>query len=140
IAVVADASVLVGRDVGRIERAERQLEAEPAGKILAAGPGVAGHAIGGTRQIRAALDGACLGERGRDAGWTCTLVVSERDARSARKVERAGTADDPGAYGDRDDDDRSDAEQDSRSCTHAFFPAISLRSIGRRRSATPVAA
>ena len=42
---------------------------------------------------------------------------------------------------DRGNDDDGDGGENAHSPSHAFFPAaISERSIGKRRSATPVAA
>ena len=41
IAVIADAGVLIGRDVGRIKRAERQRKRQAAGIVRAARRGVA---------------------------------------------------------------------------------------------------
>ena len=50
-AVALDAGILVGGDIGGIDRAERQLEGEAAGKGLAARRVMAGGAIGGTGEI-----------------------------------------------------------------------------------------
>ena len=80
---------------------------------------------------------------GRNAGRIGGLVVRQRDLRAAGESHRAGTADDPDADdASATDDDRDDAGEDTaRLRAHAFFPAASsVRSIGSRRSATPVAA
>ena len=98
IAVIADAGLLVRRDVGRIERAERQLEAEAAGIFLAARRGVADHAVRRPRQIFAALDqrSPARAPPERRSDWR-RLIIRERDLRAVRKGHRAGTADDPDA-------------------------------------------
>ncbi|KAG1386782.1 hypothetical protein G6F59_016696 [Rhizopus arrhizus] len=57
VGVVADARLFVGRDVGRIDRAQRRLDAQSAGEGLAAlGPGVpsAANAALATRAEKAA--------------------------------------------------------------------------------------
>ncbi len=141
IAVIADAGFLVRGDVGRIQRAERQFEAETAGKFLFPRFGVADHAVRRLGQIFAAFDQARLLEPGRDAGRFCAAIIRERDLGAAGEGERTGSADDPGAERDRRNDDDGEAHENTHSPSHAFFPAaISERSIGMRRNATPVAA
>ena len=112
IAVIADAGLLVGRDVGRIQRAERQLEREAAGIFLAALRGVADHAIRRPRQIGAALDEARLGERSRNAGGIGGLVIGQRHFRTIGECHRTGTAEDPQTRRQRDHDDGDNAEQE----------------------------
>src|SRR6202042_975861 len=56
IAVFADAGLWVGRYVGGIERAERQVDSETTREWLAAGRSVAGDTVRCTRQIGAAFD------------------------------------------------------------------------------------
>jgi hypothetical protein len=65
-----DAGVAIGRDVGRIHRAERRVHLQPAGIRLAGLGGVAGHAVGGLGEIAAARDQARIGCRlgGRQTG------------------------------------------------------------------------
>ena len=141
IAVIADAGFLVGRDVGGIKRAERQLEAESAGIFLAARRGVADHAVRRLRQIFATLDNACLRQRGRHTGRIGAAIIRQRHIRAGAERHRAGAADNPDPYDQYYHHDGGDAEQNAtRGRAHAFFPAISARSIGSRRNATPVAA
>ena len=143
IAVIADAGFLVGRDVGRVQRAERQLEAEAAGILLAARRGVADHAVRRLRQIRAALDEACLGERRRDAGGIAGL--DNPPARlSGRRQRPSGR--DRGRTRSRSPAATTTIATTLRRMRRVaglmtFFPAaIRERSIGSRRKATPVAA
>ena len=69
VRVTGDAGLRIGRDVGRIEHAERQLKGAPAGERLAARRGVAGFAIGGAGEVLAARDQIRLAHRhGRQAG------------------------------------------------------------------------
>jgi hypothetical protein len=51
---LADAGFGVGRDVDRKQRPERRLQPEPAGERLRGVAGMAGRAVGGTSEIRAA--------------------------------------------------------------------------------------
>ncbi|MNF94226.1 hypothetical protein D3C84_769310 [compost metagenome] len=55
-AVVADAVLLVRGDVGAVDGAEGRHQRQAAGVLGAALDAVAGHAVGGTRQVLAALD------------------------------------------------------------------------------------
>ena len=64
--VVADARVLVGRDVGGIDGAQRRLDAQAAGEGLAVLGRVAGDTVAGARQVLALLDHLGVG-RGRSA-------------------------------------------------------------------------
>ena len=113
VAVIADAGFLVRRDVGRIERAEGQLEREAAGIFRAARGGVADHAIRRPREIFAALDEARLGERRRDAGGIGGLVIRQRHLRAAGKRHGAGPAQDPKAGGSHDHHDGGATDQDA---------------------------
>ena len=88
IAVIADPGVLVGGDVGRIERAERQRESETAGIGRTARRGMTDHAVGGFGEIFAAFDDVGLGEIGRNAGRIGLVIVGERNRRTAGKRER----------------------------------------------------
>jgi hypothetical protein len=102
---------------------------------------VADHAVRRLGQIFAAFDQARFLERRRHAGRFYPLIIRQRDLGAAGEVERAGPADDPGADRDRRNDDDGEAHENAHSPSHAFFSvAISERSIGMRRSATPVAA
>ena len=49
----ADTGVLVWRQIGRVNRAERRCDAQAAGILLAATRGVASHAVAGQRKIGA---------------------------------------------------------------------------------------
>src|SRR6185437_3786034 len=61
--VVTDAGLLVRRDVGRIEGAQRRGDAQAAGVGLAVLDGVAGDAVAGAGQVFAALDELRVGRR-----------------------------------------------------------------------------
>ncbi|KAG1320279.1 hypothetical protein G6F63_014339 [Rhizopus arrhizus] len=56
VIVVADARLLVRRDVRRIDRAYRRLHCQAAREGLAAGHAVTGHAIARARDVGAGLD------------------------------------------------------------------------------------
>jgi hypothetical protein len=78
--VVPDAIVGIGRDVGRIDGAERRPHLEAARERLAAGHGMASDAIAGARHVFAFALGRCgllrMRERGRaqhEQGYTETL-------------------------------------------------------------------
>ena len=75
IAVIADPGLLVGRDVGRVQRAEWQLESEAPGIGFAAYRGMAGLAVRSPRQIGAALDETRLCKRCRHAGRIGAAIV-----------------------------------------------------------------
>ena len=136
-----NAGFLVGRDVSRIERAERQRESEAASKSLTARHRVTDHAVGGRCEVFAAPHGAGFGEIGRNAGRTSFAIVSERHRRTAGKRERPGAEDTPGERTDGDDDDSGNNNNgDAAHGGYAFFIAMAARSIGSRRRGTPVAA
>ena len=75
IAVIADPGLPVGRDVGRVQRAEWQLESDAPGVGFAACRGMAGLAVGRLRQIGAAFDEARSRERGGDTGRIGAVIV-----------------------------------------------------------------
>src|SRR4030095_2610959 len=80
-------------------------------------------------------------ELGRHAGRLAGAIIRQRHFLAAGEVERAGPADDEDAERHRDDGDHNEAREEAHLAAHAFLPAASsFRSIGRRRSATPVAA
>ena len=83
----------LGCDIGRIKRAERQLEAKAASIILAAGFGVAGHAIRRAGKIRAAFNQACMLERSGHADRICAAVIRKPDFIAAGKGKRAWSCD-----------------------------------------------
>jgi len=89
IAVTADAGGFVGRDVGRIERAERQRNRQAAGIVSAARRGVADQAIGGACEIFAALDLVGIGKIWRNAGRIGLMVIRERDRPAAGERQRS---------------------------------------------------
>ena len=68
VGVLADARVLVGRDVGRIDRAEGQDERPASGERLSPDGRMAGLAIGGADEITPPVDEARLLEARRNAG------------------------------------------------------------------------
>ena len=99
IAVVADAGVFVGRDVGRIERPERQRKRQAAGIVRAARRGVADQAIGGAGEIFAALDRIGIGEILRNAGRIGLMVIGQRDRLAAGERQRSLGEDLQGEHG-----------------------------------------
>ncbi len=109
VAVIADAGLLVGRDVGRIQRAERQFEPEAAGIFLAVLGGVADHAIRGPRHISTALHKARLRESGRNAGGIGAAIIGERHLRAIREGKRTGPAENPKSRDKRNHHDRDHA-------------------------------
>ena len=139
IAVAADAGVFVGRDVGRVERAERQRKRQAAGIGGAARRGVADHAVGGSREIFAALDRIDIGEIFGNAGRIGLVVIRQCNRVAAGKRQRS--------LGEGLHDERSRGDQDNGGNdygagahdSHALA-ASARRSIGSRRSAIPVAA
>jgi hypothetical protein len=139
IAVTADAGGFVGRDVGRVERPERQRKRQPAGIVRAARRGVANQAIGGAGEIFAALEQIGIGEIRRNAGRVGLMVIRERNHVAAGERQRS-LRENPkhehggGNQGD-EDNDRDAGAHDTYALT-----ASARRSIGSRRSATPVAA
>ena len=141
IAVIADAGVLVGCDVGRIERAERQWESETAGIRRAARRGMTDHAISSLGEIFAAFDDVGLGEAGRNAGRIGLVIVGKRNCRAASKRQRPAGEGTPCEDADGHDDDGGyNKNGDAAHRGYAFFTAMAARSIGRRRRGTPVAA
>ena len=142
VGVLADASVLVGRDVGRIDRAEGQDERPAAGERLSPDGGVAGLAIGGADEITPPVDEARVLEARRNAGRIGQLIIAERDAVPACEIRWPGAKDVPADESESSDgDERGRRKQDAPEGPHAaFLSASCLRSTGRFRSRTPVAA
>ena len=139
IAVIADAGVFVGRDVGRVERAERQRNRQAAGIVRAARRGVADQAIGGAREIFAALDLIGIGEILRNAGRIGLVVIRERNRAAAGERQRSLGESLQGEH-DRGYQDNEDNDHDAGAHDTHALTASARRSIGSRRSATPVAA
>ena len=133
---------LVGRDVSRVERPERREEGESSGIFGAIWRGVTDHAIGGAREIFAAFDDIRVGKIGRNAGWIGGVIIGEGDGRSSGERYRPWTEYFPSQNRQSNDDH----ERNSENCAapahdcYALPVASALRSIGRRRNATPVAA
>ena len=142
VAVLADAGVLVGGDVGRIHRAEGQDERPAPGERLPPDRGMAGLAIGGADEITSPVDKARILEARRNASRIGQLGVAQRDAVSACKIGRSGAKDVPADESEsRDGDDHRHRKQDAPEGPHAaFLGASCLRSMGRLRNRTPVAA
>jgi hypothetical protein len=87
-APVADAGLLIRRDVGRIDRAERRGHRETAGEGLAAGRSVAGDAVADGGELRPVFHGFGIEAAGigpRDA-WDLRLP-GQRDETGASKDE-----------------------------------------------------
>src|SRR5882757_5859573 len=123
IAPSTESGFSIGRDVWRIDRAERQLERASTRKGPAARGGVAGDAVGGLRQIFAAREQ-------RFARW---LAWARRD-----RIQASGPEEERGRAG------QASCQQDHGGGEIAFhqlvLAASMALSIGRRRSLTPVAA
>src|SRR5262249_39842754 len=133
--------VLVGGDVGRIKRAERQRKRETSGIVRAARRGVTDKAVGSLGEIFAPSNDIGLSEFGRNAGWIGFVVVGKLSRRAAGKRERPGGEDEPRDDADGDDDESGDSDNgDAAHGGQAFFMAMAVRSTGRRRRGTPVAA
>src|SRR5262245_7553858 len=138
VRVLANTRLRVGRDVGRVHRSERKLERKAARIFLAARRRMANPTVRRLRKIFAAFDEAVLSHGARNTGWVTILVVGQRDALAAGESQRARTADVPNRPQRNDGTDND--SPDDKSHNHDFFSAISRRSIGSRRNATPVAA
>ena len=80
----ADAGDGIGRDVGREHRPERRVDAQPARKWCAAGRGVAGNTVAGTRQVLAACGVVWLGEGA--STWNSASSAATHAARMSRKA------------------------------------------------------
>src|SRR5262249_1627148 len=89
VAVITDAGILVGCDVGRIERAEWQRESETPGILRTARRGVTDHAVSSLGEAFAPLDDVGLGEAGRNSGRIGLSIIGERNCRAAGKREGA---------------------------------------------------
>src|SRR4029077_11448586 len=141
IAVITDPGFLVRSDIGGIQRAEWQNQGKPAGIGPVARHRVAGPAICGARQIFAALDDIGILEIRGDAGWIAAAIIGERNVRSGKSggtwIEHL-----PGKDGCDHHQNENDKDYAARAHRRYALPgtAIALRSIGNRRSATPVAA
>ena len=140
IAVIADAGVLVGRDIGRIDRPERQRNSQAAGILGASGRGVANHAVGGACEIFAAFDLVRIGKCGGNAGRIGAMIIRQRNRRAAGECHRPGIKQPPADDGRNNQDNNDNEDNACAHDTYALLAAIAARSIGRRRSATPVAA
>src|SRR5262249_56159899 len=100
-----------------------------------------GQGVGRPGEIFGRSNDISLSESGRNASWIGFVVVGKRDCRAASKRERPGTEDEPRDDAKGDDDDSGDNDNgDAAHGGHALFMAMALRSIGRRRRGTPVAA
>ena len=131
--VVADAAGLVGRDVGRDDRAERRLHRQAAGERHLARAGVAADAVAGARQVETSLDqcvwrfsrrrDGCRGRRGRSRCRRC-IGRRWRRARPRRRL-LPESPEGPGADHRRDDDAESgDAQARFRLAVHASAPGL----------------
>src|SRR3984957_16887872 len=142
VGVLADACVPVWRDVGRIDRAEGQDERTTPGERLPTDRRMAGLAIGGADEIAPPVDEArvleAFGERRRGG----QLVVAEHNPIPTCEISRPGAKDDPADEAERGDDNEGGRrEQGAPEAPHAaLLGASCLRSIGRLRNRTPVAA
>ena len=88
---LADAGVAVGRDVGRVDLAERRIHAEAAGHRLAARRGVAGNAIAGGGEVFALGDqrGLIAGGGGPAGGGLVAAHAPAPQGREQRCTEDA---------------------------------------------------
>ena len=114
-------------------------ESQSARVLLAALAGVADGAVGSPRQIGAAFDEVGGVQQRRHARRISALVVGERDRRATSEGQRRWTAQ-PFGRGYRKPDQEDDAGQQVSSLHLQAFRAMRLRSTGKRRNATPVAA
>jgi hypothetical protein len=76
VGILADARVLVGRNVGRIDRAKGEDERPAPGERLSPDGRMAGLAIGGADEISSPVDEARLLEARRNAGRIGKLGVA----------------------------------------------------------------
>jgi hypothetical protein len=83
VAVIADASVFVGRDVGRVERPERQRNRQAPRMVGTARCGVADKTIGRPREIFAAFDLIGIDGILGNAGRIGRGVIGERNRPAA---------------------------------------------------------
>src|SRR5262249_16336222 len=138
IRVLADTCLGVGRDVGRIHCSERKFERKAPRIFLAAGRRVANPTVRRLREIFAAFDEAGMSHTRRHTGWVTILVVGQRAAFATGEGHWARTALIPNRA--QPNDGADNGSPDDKPHNHDFFSAINRRSIGSRRSATPVAA
>src|SRR6185437_13291330 len=145
--------VAIGRDVGRIQGAERQYEGASAGKGDTVFCRVADGAVGRTRQVFATLDQACRLQFGGDTAGVLTVICRERHPRAARKCGRSRTRGHIGENRQRPHrDDRkspqggmrytSPLNENIHGCTavHGSPQAVSEWDMGNTRTRLPVAA
>src|SRR5262249_31494099 len=137
----AYAGLRISGDVGRVEHAEGSLEGPAAGEARTALPGMAHLAVGGLREISAACHQIGRAQLGRHPHGTLALVVRQADGTSARKAERSWRQQKPSADGKEHENDESANEPwpCARRAHVRLLLAITLRSMGMRRSGTPVA-
>ncbi len=142
VGVLADASVLVGRDVGRIDRAKGQDERPAPGERLSPDSRMAGLAIGGADEITPTLDEARILEARRNAGRIGQLRVAQRNPVSAREIGRSGAKDVPADESEGSDGNkRGRRKQDAPEVSSRGFPRRELLAIdGETSQRTPVAA
>ena len=100
---------------------------------------MADHAIGGAGEIFAALDLIGIGEIWRDAGRIGLVVVRQRNRVAAGERQRSLGESLHDEHGRGNQDDGSNDDGAGAHDTYALT-ASARRSIGSRRSATPVAA
>ena len=100
---------------------------------------MAGHAIGGAGEIFAALDLIGIGEILRNAGRIGLVVIRQRHRVAAGERQRSLGECLHDEHGRGNQDDGSNDDGAGAHDTHALT-ASARRSIGSRRSATPVAA
>ena len=113
VGVIADAGLLVRRDVGGIDGAERHVEGEAAREGRAAGGGVAGLAVRGMGEIFAALHQIGTGKLGGNAGDIAAFVICQRHGRAAGEGHRITAEKQPAREAKRDNDnDRDDNADD----------------------------
>jgi hypothetical protein len=78
IGIVANTGSFIGRDIGRIERAEGQRNGQASGILLAPRAGMTDHAICGARQIFAAFNHVGAVKIGGSAGRIGGVIVGKR--------------------------------------------------------------
>ena len=130
VRVIADAGFLVGRDVGRIHRADQwQIEGEAARIGLNAWRGVTGDAIGGMGEIFTPLDQIGLRQFFGNACGVCACIVGQRNRRAIGERHRRGNQHKPGCKAERDDDDNRDRDTNG---SHAYAMLLAEPDIGSR--------
>jgi hypothetical protein len=113
IGVIADACLLVRRDVGGIDGAERHVEGEAACEGRTVWGSVAGLAVRGMGEIFAALHQIGTGKLRRNAGDIGVMVTCQRHGRAAGEGHRITAKKQPSRETEREDDnDRNDNTDD----------------------------